>query len=114
MFFYRLLTRKLFQLHESMRLAERKQRLVEQKTAESQTEILRVETEMKRLSDLLEEDERTLVLTDKERLGMLDNIQALEEDFTKSCTVCTSRKQEIVDIKEGLPVLARSRSLPPT
>jgi hypothetical protein len=94
--------KEIYDLKESMRLGERKLRLVEQKTTESEKEIHTVEKEMKRLSDLLEEDERTLALNDNERLGMLDKIQHMEGDFTKWCTVFTSRKQEIADIKEGL------------
>merc|ERR1712224_923211 len=89
-------------LWESIRLAERKLKLVNRVCEDAQNETVGCEQEISRLTRILKEDDDLLELEDEERNIMEQKISTLELQFTRWCKIYTTRQQEQVDVKTGL------------
>eukprot|EP00948_MAST-09A_sp_MAST-9A-sp1_P001552 g1552.t1 len=89
-------------LHISIKLGERKYMLVENLIRDIELACANIEHEIQALNDRLDAEDEELRLTEEEEIEVDEKIGEKELEFSKSVKILMSRKQELLDIHEGL------------
>ena len=94
-------------LHVSIQLGERKYLLVETLIRDIELTCANIEHEIRDLNKRLNTEDEELRLTEEEEMEVDEEIGRREMEFAKSVKILMSRKQELLDISDGLQKMAQ-------